>query len=243
MKNPFELIREIEFNNLDNSQKNFRTNISNIENFMLWIVGFTITGIGLIISNIEKLKKEIAFENVQTILVFFIVALFFGIFNRYAIFRLLVLSQSIENFVKLSLSNFDFPEINPENLETDITFEELIDRFRFDYDLDYSRYIEQYSLLNQSDKEKSFEDLKIRYFEIGEFLHKTYKEGLENVRNIYKEAYGLSEQKSRKIFYMEQSTISKKFNNWTYFVDLSYISCTVSFLIAMSILVFGTFCK
>lgn len=241
MKNPFELIREIEFNNLDNSQINFRINISNIENFILWIVGFTITGIGLIVANLDKLKKEIAFENLQSILVFLIAALFFGIFNRYAIFRLLIVSQNIENYVKLSLSNFDFPEISPDKLPDNITFEELIDRFKFDYDLDYSRYIEQFNLLNQLEKDRSFADLKTRYLEIGEFLHKTYNEGLENIRDIYKEAYGLSDHKSRKIFYMERSAISKRFNNWTYFVDLSYISCTVSFLIAMSILVFGTF--
>lgn len=243
MKNPSELIREIEFNNLDNSQKNFRTNISNIENFILWIAGFTVTAIGLIISNLENLKLAIAFKNLQSVLVFFVCALFFAIFCRYSVFRLLILSQSIENYIKISLSNFDFPEIDPDELPDDITFEELIDRFKFDYDLDYSRYFEQYKQLDELEKEKSVIELKERYFEIGEFLSKTYNEGLENVRNIYKVAYGLSESKSRRIFYMEQSEISKKFNNWQYFVDLFFIFSCFFFLLAILILVIGVFFK
>ena len=68
MKNPFELIREIEYNNLETSRKNFQTNISNIESFIIWIVSFAITGIGLIISNLEKLKLAISYENVKFVL-------------------------------------------------------------------------------------------------------------------------------------------------------------------------------
>jgi len=243
MKNPFELIREIAFNNLDSSQKDFRDNISNIENFILWIVGFSVTGIGLTVSNLEKLKTVTEFHNLQTILVFFTAALFFGVFNRYSIFRLLILSQSIEQYIKLSFSNIDFPEISPDSLPNNIMFEELVDRFKFDYNLDYSRHIEGYNSLNQNSKENALAELKKRHLEIGEFLRDNYNTGLENVRQIYREAYGISEAKSGRIFYTKQSEISKKFNNWTYFVDLSYIGCTVSFLIAMLVLVIGTFCK
>ena len=241
MKNPFELIREIEYNNLETSRKNFQTNISNIESFIIWIDSFAITGIGLMISNLEKLKLAISYENVKCVLVFFVCTLIFGIFNRYSIFRFLILSQRIENYVKLSLSNSDFPEINPNKLPNDINFSELIDKFKLDYDLDYSNHFEVYEKLNSTEKIKAINDLKARYYEVGEFLHKTYNEGLENVRNIYKEAYGISESKSRKIFYMKQSKISKNFNLWKCFVDLSFIFSCLSFIIAILILVIGTF--
>ncbi len=243
MKNPFELIREIEYNNLETSRKNFQTNISNIESFILWIVSFAITGIGLIISNLEKLKLVISFENIQYVLAFLVCSLIFGIFNRYFILRFLILSQRIENYIKFSLSSYDFPKIASDKLPDDIKFTELIDRFKFDYDLDYSNYFEIYEKMNSIEKSQSIADLKARYYEIGEFLHQTYNEGRENVRNIYKEAYGLSESKSKKIYYMKQSQISKYFNYWKYGVDLSFVISCLSFIIAILILVVGTFCK
>lgn len=109
MKKPFELIREIEFGNLDRNNQNSNDSISSIENFILWIVGFAITMIALIISNIEKLKLIINFIDIQTILVLLVSSLFFGIFNRYSIFRLRIINHTINNVIRLSLSNFDFP--------------------------------------------------------------------------------------------------------------------------------------
>lgn len=241
MKTPFELIREIEYGTLDRNNKNSNENISSIESFILWIVGFAVTMIVLIISNMEKLKLVINFVDIQTILVLLISSLFFGIFNRYSILRLRTINNIIENFIRLSLSNFDFPEINPDDLEEGITFEELIDRFKLDYNLDYNRYFEEYSNFNELEKIAAFEDLKLRHTEIGHFLRETYQDGLEDVRNIYKIAYGLTEKKSRNLFYTEQKAISEKFKLWLYFVDLSFIFCNLLFFISVLTLVVGIF--
>lgn len=239
MKNPFALIREIELSNLENSQKNFRTNISNIENFILWIVGFTITGIGLIVTNLEKLRQENLYENIQLILILLLLALFFGIFNRYSIHFLLIFSQKIDNYIKISLSSFDFPEINKDKLEKNISIDKLIEKFKFDYDLDYSESIDHY--MQSNEKEKIIEDLKLKYIEIGLFLNANFNEGLDNVRNIYKEAYGYTEMQSKKIFYMDQSLVSKKFKIWRRLVDTSFIICCICFLTALIIMVLGIF--
>ena len=241
MKTPFELIREIEYGSLDRNNKNTNENISSIESFILWIVGFAVTMIVLIISNIEKLKLVINFIDIQTVLVLLISSLFFGIFNRYSIFRLRTINNIIENFIRSSLSNFDFPEINPDDLEEGITFEELIDRFKLDYNLDYNRYFEEYNNFNEFEKIAALEDLKLRHREIGHFLRETYHDGLENVRNVYKIAYGLSEKKSKNLFYMEQKMISKKFKIWLYFVDLTFIFCNLLFFISVLMLVVGIF--
>ena len=239
MKNPFELIREIEFNNLDRSDENLKTNLNNIQSFVLWLVGFTVGAIGLIISNIDKLKLQICFFDIQTALIFLIASLFFGIFNRYCLFRFQILSQVISNFVRISLSNFDFPETNPEELPKDITFSQLIERFKFDYDIDYERYIDAFELLDQVGKEKAFEELKDRHQKIGDFLRKTYEGGLENVRSVYKIAYGLSEKTSKKLFYRQHTTTAEKFNTWKYLVDFSFIFCCIFFIIAIFVLVIG----
>lgn len=241
MKNPFELIREIEFGNLDRSNQNFKDNVSSIENFTLWIVGFTVTTIGLIISSIEKLKILISFTNIQTVLVLLISSLFFGIFNRYCILRLQIISHSINNFIRISLSNFDFPVMNPEYIDNEISIEELIDKFKIDYDLDYSNYFREYEKLDLVNKAIVIEELKLRHLEIGQSLKQIYDDGLENVRNIYKEAYGLSDKNSRNIFYMEQKTISNKFKVWTYFVDLTFIFCNLLFFISILTFVISIF--
>ena len=241
MKNPYQLIREIEFNTLDNQEKNTQKNISYIENFIIWIVGFSVTAIGLIISNFEKLKLIIPSQNIQIILGFLVCSLFFGIFNRYSIFCFSINLQRIQQYIKISLSDFDFPELEPDNLSDNITFVELIDKFKLDYDLDYSRYYEEFHQLNTLEREKFINNLKLRYFEVGKFLNEAYNEGLEDVRNVYKDAYGFSEKKSKKLYYMDHSKIASRFKLWTKLVDLTFILCCLLFFIGILILVISTF--
>lgn len=134
-----------------------------------------------------------------------------------------------------------FPDINPDKLEDDINFEELIDRFKLDYDLDYNRYFEEYAHLNETQKTLLLENLKIKHGEISRTLREIYDDGLEHVRNIYKQAYGISDKISKKTFYMQPKTISEKFKTWAYFVDLSFIFCNLLFFISVLMLVVSIF--
>lgn len=238
MKNPFELIREIELNNLEQKIKNFELNIQNIEKFILWIVGFSVGGIALIISNIDKLKNNFDDCTLKKALVFFIISVLFGILNRYAIHKLQVYSQITDIFLRVSLSNYDFPELVPEELNKNDDFYKIIDRFKIDFNLDYSRYIKEFeNLTNPDQKLKTIKELRERHKEISKFAQETFLEGQENVRRIYKEAYGFSDKRSENIYYYPQFKVAKKFNLWKYFVDLTFIFCCLTFLIGILILV------
>lgn len=238
MKNPFELIREIELSNLDQKINNFYVNILNIEKFILWIVGFSVGGIALIISNIDKLRLNYNDFNLKIALLFFITSVFLGIFNRFSIHKFLIFSQITDIFLRNSLSNYNFPTLNPESISNETDFFEILDRFKLDFDLDYSRYIEEYKNYSQPDhRARAINELKDRHQEIAKFLQKTFTDGQENVRSIYKEAYNFSNKKSEKIYYTSQLKIAKKFNFWRCFVNLSFIFCGLTFILGTLILI------
>lgn len=54
MKRPFEFVRETFFENLDKIRENQRYNFNNSEKFMIWIVGFSIGGLSIIVTNMTN---------------------------------------------------------------------------------------------------------------------------------------------------------------------------------------------
>ena len=238
MKNPFELIREIELNNLDQKIKNFYVNILNIEKFILWIVGFSVGGIALIISNIDKLRLNYDDFHLKMALLFFITSVFLGIFNRFSIHQFLIYSQITDMFLRTSLSNYNFPTLNPESISNETDYFEIVDRFKLDFDLDYSRYINEYKNYSKPQQRiNAIKELKDKHQEISKFLQKTFTDGQENVRSIYKQAYNFSNKQSEKTYYSSQLRIAKKFNFWKWFVNLSFIFCSLTFILGTIILI------
>ena len=237
MKSPFELIREIEFNSLDKKTENFNNSVLNTEKFILWIVGFSVGGIALIIGNIDNLKINFDECTLKKSLVFLVSSLLLGILNRYLIHHFQVYSQLIDNFIRQQLANYDFPDLLPDSISEEKDFKIIIDRFKLDFDLDYSHYINEYENFDNYQKEIAIAELKERHEEISNFLQKTFYDAQENVRGIYKIAYGFSEKKSKKYYYMEQNEIAKRFNILKYFVDLTFVFCSLSFIIAIILLI------
>lgn len=237
MKNAFELVREIEFNNLDKKSENFNNNILNIEKFILWVVGFSIGGIGLIISNIDKLKLNYKECDLKITLLFFIIALVFGILSRFSIHQFQVYTQVIDIFIRTQLSNYDFPELIADDISEEKNFYRIIDRFKLDFGLDYSRYLIDFDKFSIEHQQIQIDELKEKYKEIVNFNQKIFKDGQEYVREVYRQAYGFSERKSKKMFYVSQNKIANKFNLWKNLVDISFGICFLSFLTAVIILI------
>lgn len=237
MKNPFELVREIEFNSLDKKTENFNNSILNVEKFILWIVSFSVGGIALIIGNIDKLKINFDECDLKKSLVFLVSSLLLGILNRYLIHHFQVYSQITDNFIRQQLTNYDFPELSPDDISDENDFQKVIDRFKLDFDLDYSHYINEYENFDIYKKSIAIAELKERHNEITKFLQKSFHQAHENIRDTYKIAYGFSEKKSKKYYYMPQNQVSKRFNTLKYFVDLTFALCSISFIIAIILLI------
>ena len=237
MKSPFELLREIEFNSLERKTENFNNSILNIEKFILWIVSFSVGGIALIIGNMDKLKINFDECILKKSLVFLVASLLLGILNRYLIHHFQVYSQITDNFIRQHLTNHDFPDLSPDNISDENDFQKIIDRFKLDFDLDYSHYINEYENFDNYQKDIVIAELKERHDEIAKFLQKTFHEAQENIRETYKIAYGFSEKKSKKYYYMPQNKIAKRFNILKYFVDLTFVFCSLSFIIAIILLI------
>jgi len=233
MKNPFILLREISLENFEKTKNNVQIIFQNIEKFILWIVGFSVGAIGIIISNFETFLKYFNHCELKKSLILFVASLIFGIFNRYSIIMFQTYFQHIENFIRLSLTNYDFPELEPENIENESDIITLINYFKNDYDLDYSHFYNNYIIADAIEQKNIISKLKKDHNELGKIYNKLYFDGLENVRGIYKQAFDLSEEKSKKLFYQPHSKVAMKFNIWKYLVDFFFIFSCLFFVLGV----------
>lgn len=65
MKRPFETVTETFFENLDKLKENQRYNFNNSEKFMLWIVGFSIGGLSIIVTNLTQFNQSFSHSSLR----------------------------------------------------------------------------------------------------------------------------------------------------------------------------------
>jgi len=107
MKGPFETVTETFFENLDRLKENQRYNFSNSEKFMIWIVGFSIGGLFIIVSNLTQFNQSFSHNILKTILILLSISIISGIVYRWAFY----LFQIQYPFVSASVRLCYKPEI------------------------------------------------------------------------------------------------------------------------------------
>lgn len=79
MERPFENITKTFFDSLERTRENQKYNFSNSEKFMIWIVGFAIGGLSIIVSNTTTLNQSFSHCTIKTILCLLSISIIFGI--------------------------------------------------------------------------------------------------------------------------------------------------------------------
>jgi len=64
MKRPFEFVMDNFFESLDKVKENQRYNFNNSERFMIWIVGFSIGGLSIIVTNLAQFTNSFDYREV-----------------------------------------------------------------------------------------------------------------------------------------------------------------------------------
>jgi hypothetical protein len=83
MKRPYEFVIENFFENLDKVKENQRYNFNSSERFMIWIVGFSIGGLSIIVTNITQFSQSFNHSIIQVILVLLSISIISGILYRW----------------------------------------------------------------------------------------------------------------------------------------------------------------
>lgn len=233
MKRPFEFVMDNFFENLDKVKENQRYNFNNSERFMIWIVGFSIGGLSIIVTNLAQFTNSFDYSTIKTILILLSTSIISGILYRWFFYIYQIHYQSIEFYLQGAFSNQQIMEVNPDDISNENDVKEVIRRLKIDYDDDVSNVLDEYSKLNPEGKLIVLNDLKSRYQFIAQGIKREYEFAMNYAKDTYKEAFGLSDKTFERMF---QPNSSKRFKLFERLTSISFLISCLSFIAVVTIL-------
>jgi hypothetical protein len=233
MKRPSDTIRDFMFNNLEKSLENQRFNFSNSEKFMLWIVGFSIGGLSIIVTNLTEFNQIFEYYITKTVLLLLVISIFFGICYRVAFYIYQIKFQGVEFYLRGALSNPDTMQIDCEDLSQINDINEIVHLIKVDFGEDLSKHLDLYNTVDEFTKAKIIQDLKDYYKRLGEWAQKDYDLGMTYIKDVYKNALGISQKRIDKI---AESYSAKSFQISGFITTSSLIISLLSFISVLIIL-------
>lgn len=199
MKEPFDEIIDIYSENLERVRENQLRNFENSEKFMLWIVGFSIGGLSLIISNFTSFHNHYDSEIIKIVLVFLSISVISGIIYRWAFYTFQIHYQAIEFYLKGAFSNRETMLTHREDVSIETDFRKLVFLMNYDFGVDLKHKIEEYDNANENLKEFLLNDLKNYYTLHNKLAIESYESAIKYVDDTHKKAFGLSDNEIKKI--------------------------------------------
>lgn len=233
MKRPFDIVKETFFENLDKIKENQRYNFSNSEKYMVWVVGFAIGGLSIIVTNLTEFNQTYSHCVIKIILILLSISIISGIVYRWSFYMWQIQYQSIEFYLQGAFSDREIMKIEPDDLTDETDIKEVIRRIKTDFGEDVSHVLPLYNQADTSLKEYLLNDLKQHYKKVGEWAKKDFEFAMKYVKNVYQNAFGLSEKRIDKIFNSKTSLKLKLFG-WTTAITF-FLSC-LSFIAVVFIL-------
>lgn len=233
MKGPFETVTEIFFENLDKVKENQRYNFNNSEKLMIWIVGFSIGGLSIIVTNLTQFNQSFSHCTIKTVLILLSISIVSGILYRWSFYLFQIQYQNVEFYLQGAFSNKEIMEINPDDLTDETDIKEVVRRLKIDFDEDASFVLNDYLKVNDAGKLFLLNDLKAHYKKVGDSVKAEYDLAIKYVKQTFKEAFGLSDKKTDKLF--KPKTAKKlKFYGWS--TAIAFIVSCLSFISVVIIL-------
>src|SRR5438552_1341512 len=116
MKRAFEALRETFFENLDKLRENQRYSYSNSDKYMVWVVGFSIGGLSIIVTNLTQFSQSFNHVIIKTILILLSISIISGVVYRWAFYLFQVQYQNMEFYLQGAFSNKEIMEIDADDL-------------------------------------------------------------------------------------------------------------------------------
>lgn len=233
MKRPFDTLTETFFENLDRLRENQKYNFSNSEKYMIWIVGFSVGGLAIIVTNITSFNQLFSHCAVKSVLILLTTSIIAGIVYRWAFYMYQIQYQSIEFYLQGAFSAKEMMEIEPDDLSNEPDINEVIRRIKIDFGEDTSYVLEPYYQGDQSVKDYLLKDLINHYKKTGEWSKKDFEFAMEYIKDTFQKAFGLSDKKIEMLF---KSNSAKKLKLWGRIVVISFLISCLTFIAVLVLL-------
>lgn len=237
MERPFDTRLRHTYDSLEKSKENFIFNFNQNDKILVWIVGFSVTAISLIISNVAKTSETYSACILKIVLILLATSIISGIVYRFSALLFLTRYQNAMFFLKGAFSQEEIMPENTRELKKPSDIYEVYQNIKMDFGHDYADVINLYSQ-SQTEEEKQYyvEYLKSEYTRLAEWSANEYKYANNYIKSVFKNAFGFSDKKINKIFSKNNNSFYLKL--WTRVCQISISICLISFVSVILILVF-----
>lgn len=200
---------------------------------MVWIVGFSIGGLSIIVTNLTSFNQLFSHYNIKTVLILLATSIIAGIIYRWAFYLYQVQYQKIEFYLQGAFSDKEIMEIDADDITNETDIKEVIRRINTDFGEDISNVLQLYNQADDKGKEFLLMDVKRHYKKTGEWAKKDFELAMRYAKDVYKEAFGLSEKRINKM-QTSSATRKLKFFGWT--LTIAFLLSCLSFIAVIIIL-------
>lgn len=235
MERPFDTVLGQVFGTLEKTERNFIFNFNQNDKILVWIVGFSITAITLIITKITDLSKTYSNGILKTALLLLIIVVISGVIYRFSALLFLTKYQNKIFFLEGAFSKEKIMPTEINELKQDFDIFQIHQKIKSDFDFDYSDIIDLFNASKTEESKKYYTNyLREEYLRIGEWAKTDYENSINYIKGVYKNTFGLSKKSIDKIFKGKNETFYFKLYAWV--SVLSSFICVISFLSVLILL-------
>ena len=238
MERPFDTILRNAYGTLEKIEKNFIFNFNQNDKILVWIVGFAITALTLIVSKIVDLSKTYESGTLKTALLLSIITVISGIIYRLSALIFLTKYQGKMFFLKGAFSKEKSMPTEVSDLNEINNIHEINQKIKSDFDFDYSDIIDLYNNAESKEsKEYYIKYLKSEYSRIGQWAKNEYEYGIKYLKSVFKNAFGMSDKSVERRFKARNDITYLKTFGWL--CTISITTCLICFMSVLIILAYN----
>ena len=229
MERPFREVISSARENLDKAEANDKYNQEFLDAFSLWLIGLSVGGLTLVISNTDKIAVLCGADSVKLIVLFFALSIIGSIIHRYFLFLFRAEYNGNMFYLRGALSDKKMMNIEPEDVADIQSLDKIIFYLHEDFGLDYQEYLK----LQLTDEEKQIilKELKVKYTEFGKWAVEDYRLGMVYLTEVFNNAYGFSKKQFQKMGVVDGGKIRSLNKIQSYSLIFSIITFICSLLV------------
>ncbi|MDP2527610.1 hypothetical protein [Maribacter dokdonensis] len=238
MERPFDTRLRQTYGTLEKTKANFIFNFSQNDKILVWIVGFSVTGISLIVSKISDIAENYSDCILKTVLILLTASIISGIIYRFSALLFLTKYQNIMFYLEGAFSKEKTMPTETRELKKPDDIHEIYQKIKADFDHDYEDVLNLYNQPQTDESKKYYIDyLKSEYQRLAEWSASEYKIADDYVKGVFKTAFGFTDKKINKIFSKNNDSFYLKL--WGRICGISITVCLISFVSVLIILAFN----
>ena len=194
MDNPSKALQKLATSQIKQSSETDKFIFEHSDKLIMWLIGFALAGVSLIIGNLEKLNINYSKCQINTLLFFLIATVILGILYRIFMFEYLLLKKNKDIKYEKAINGIDMMNVNAKGLENQNDFKAIIKNLKSEFGEDLSYLNPVYDNLKLNGKtvecEEFISSIKKHYNNVLEWSKKDFELGIELINKAFSSSYG-----------------------------------------------------